>query len=392
MKPIKLAPDLEKALLYGVITGTCSPEIINPDELSKRGKAIHGSVLQLGKHGRPPHKWHAVMLAATHLLGVEKSDIAPYIEGLKEFDAGSDIGAILRTARNKATLINLINRAGEQLASGDLRISDLVGSIPTNSYGESAKPFSAAVGKKWPKRPQGLSIPCFPGITEITRGLFGVWVIAGEPGLGKSTLAWQVALSMARDYPVLYYDLDGTGQEFFIDRTRDIYQDNLKLFKRRTRNIFFRHSASSLEEDLNQIKAPGVVFIDSVQTLPLGVRFAKETLDNWIRRFKEIAQKGFPVFCISEKQRAEYGQANLNGFKGSGDIEYAATVGAHLLGYEDNDDENNLVKFVIVKSRHSKRKGHVFDLERDEKRTFWWVETEPYTEDDNESPEKFYKQ
>lgn len=388
MKAIKLSPDLEKALLQGVITGHCAPEIVNREELSKKGQGIYDGIDQLiRKGGRAPFKPRAVALAAAHLCGMEKADIETYLVGLEAHDAGSDINTILRAARDKATLVSLVNRAGEQLASGDLRVSDLTGLLANHHAAAPIRSLSASLGKRWPKTPHGIEIPSLPEISDVTRGMFGIWVIAGEPGLGKSTLAWQIALELnSPEFPVLYYDLDGTGQTYFVDRTREIVSGSMKRFKRITRNLYFRSSINTLEEDLQRYKPPALLVIDSPQTLPIGVRFAKESLDNWIRRFKELSQKGYSILMISEKARSEYGEANLGGFKGTGDIEYGATMCAHILAYDD--DPNGPIKFVIVKNRHGSKKGHIVDLERDSKRTFWWREIEPFTEEDNEPKQK----
>ena len=386
MKPIKLAPDLEKALLHGVINGHCAPEILNPEELSKKGKAIHGAIDALSKKGaKPPYKLRALSLAAVHLCGMERVDVEAYIDGLKAFDAGPETSSILRTVREKATLVNLVNRAGQQLADGDIRLSDLRALVEHPSHGTPLKSVSSSIGKKWKKPPRGLEIRCLPHISELTRGLQGIWVIAGEPGAGKSTLAWQIGLDVAPVWPVIYYDLDGTGFEYFLDHTRIIYDDSLIRAKRATKNIFFRSSIASFDEDLSATPSPALLVIDSPQTLPLGVRFSKETLDNWIRRFKELTNKGYTVLMTSEKARSQYGEANMGGFKESGDIEYAATMAAHLLAY-DGDPEGPL-KFICIKNRHGRKKGHIIDLERDTKKTYWWREVEPI-EDDSEPPQR----
>ena len=381
MKLIKIAPDLEKALLYGVIHGHCAPEIINVEELSKRGKAVYAAVDQLFKKGaKPPFKHRSLVLAAVHLNGVERDSIESYLGSIAEHETGQEVGAILRSARDKAVLINLVNKAGEQLASGDLRVSDLSGILTQDRHSAPLRSVSESLGKRWSHPPKGIEIQCLPAITNITNGLMGIWVIAGEPGLGKSTLVWQIALDVSPEVPVIYYDLDGTGFEYFLDRTRQIYDNNIVRTKKRTKNIFFRSSILTLDEDLSTVRPPAVIVIDSPQTLPIGIRFSKETLDNWLRRFKELSQKGYSFLMTSEKARSQYGEATMGGFKGTGDIEYGATMGAHILGYED-DEESTQVKFIIVKNRHGKKKGHVIDLERDEKKTFWWKETAPMLEE-----------
>jgi len=372
MKPIKLGADLEKALLKGIVEGISSPESVDPQELSKKGKVIHGAAVYLLRKGATaPFKHTAITLAANHLYASNRDEVGAYLRSLEEHSTGSEINTLLRAARDKAALVALVNQAGEQLASGDLRVSDLTSILATQHSSGPVKSLAEVVGRRWPRAPRGIDIPSLPIISENSRGLFGVWAIAGEPGLGKSTLTWQIALDVSRSVPVFYYDLDGTGEEFFIERTRAIVGSDFTRFRRFTKNLFFRHNIASFEEDIARFPAPALFVIDSIQTLPASVRFAKESLDNWIRRFKETARKGYPVLTVSEKQRSEYGEANISGFKGSGDIEYGVTVGIQLLGY---DDDETLVKCILVKSRHSKRKGHIIDLERDEDKTFWWKE------------------
>jgi hypothetical protein len=384
MKAVRLSTDLEKALLQGVISGHCAIDIIKHDELSKKGKKIHEAINSLLRKGRkPPFKRRAVALAAIHIGGMAKDEADSYMASLTEHDAGSEAATILHAAHDKATLISLVNRASEQLASGDLRVGDLTSVLEARApSAEAAQPLSASIRKRWPKSPSGLIIPSLPEISDITRGLFGVWAIAAEPGVGKTTLCTQIALDLALSYDVLYYDIDGTGQEFIVDRIRDIVGGNIKRFKRRTANLYVRNNISTLDSDLRRIKPPGLVVVDSLQTLPVGVEFAKESLDNWMRRFKDIAAKGFPVLCVSEKQRSEYGSASLKGFKGSGDIEYGVTVGIQLLASEDDKD---YMQLHLVKGRHSKKKGHIADLVRDKEKVFWWKEQEPVPLGDDES-------
>src|SRR5438445_5343737 len=55
----------------------------------------------------------------------------------------------------------------------------------------------------------GRPIPHFPSLTAMTGGLGGLWVIGGATKMGKSTLALNIAASVAApDFPVLYLDLE----------------------------------------------------------------------------------------------------------------------------------------------------------------------------------------
>ena len=117
-----------------------------------------------------------------------------------------------------------------------------------------------------------------------------------------------------------------------------------------------------------------MLVIDSVQTLPTETKFRRTSLDNWLRIFKGIHNsRGFTFILVSEVGRNNYGEPSLGAFKETGAIEYACSYGCILNG--DEEDEDEPIKFTIVKNRHSKKKGHLLDLERDEKKTFWFNES-----------------
>ena len=62
--------------------------------------------------------------------------------------------------------------------------------------------------------PQGLAIPKFPLITQITGGLSGLWVLGGMTGTGKTTLARHIVYSLAGPAArVGYLDLEGNHRK-----------------------------------------------------------------------------------------------------------------------------------------------------------------------------------
>ena len=371
---IVLSPDLEKALLRAIAEGVCPADVVVPEELSKKAKVIYGSIKHLlDKKARPPLKPASILLTAASLYGAPKDLVKDYLRSFKEFETGSEIQTILRTAREKATLVSLINEAGGQLAAGDLRVSDLARLLNRKEYVEQSAPFSDEISDVFPKPPSGIKIQSLPVISETTRGIFGVWIVGGEPGTGKSTLSWQLALDVGSRLPVLYYDLDGTGRDWFRERTRYIVNDSIKQFKKLTARLHYRENIRTLDEDLVSIKAPAMLVIDSVQTLPTSIKFSKQSLDEWIKKFKDLSQRGYALLLISEKPRSQYGEANVSGYKGSGDLEYGGSVCLQLLGEEDDEDT---VQCHVVKNRHGKGKGHIINLERDAKRVFWFAEQE----------------
>lgn len=379
---IKLASDLEKALLRSIAEGVCRPDIVEPQELSKTAQQTYESICYLlKKKVEPPLKPASILLTAQSLFGVDKDDFKNYLRTFSDLDTGSEVESILRSAREKQLLVKLINEAGNQLSKGHLNVRDIARLVESNEAGTNPiASMALSVHNEFPKPPKGIPIRSLPILSEATNGLIGVWIIGGEPGLGKSTLAFQLALDAAIEHPSLYYDLDGTGHVWLLDRVRCIAGDSLKTFRKLTERFYLRENITTLDDDISSIRkeyGPGkiVVVVDSLQTLPSSIKYKKESLDSWINRFKQLSKQDIVIIGVSEQNRAHYGEATMGGFKGSGDIEYAGSLCMQLLQEEDAN-ENDPVEAHIVKNRHGRKKGHVVDLERDKKKVFWFNDEE----------------
>jgi hypothetical protein len=380
---IKLAADLEKALLRSIAEGTSKPDIVSAEELSKTARQAYESICHLLKHkAEPPLRPDAILLQAQALFGVEKEDFKDYLRTFGDLRIGSEAGAIAKSAREKAFLVRLVNEAGQQLAQGHLDTSAIARMVEggTGSSADALTPLSSYVKDKFPVPARGLQLKSLPALSEASNGLAGMWIIGGEPGLGKTTLAAQMALDAGAEAPVIYHDLDGTGREWLVDRLRRVCRNSVSEFKKLTRQFHFRETVDSLDDDIAQLRKQHtgkiVVVIDSLQTLPTSIKYKKEGLDSWINRLKQLTKKNVAVLAVSEQNRANYGQPNMGGYKGTGDIEYAGSLCIQLLQDEDADQDDP-VQLHIVKNRHGKRKGHIVDLERDTKREFWFEELEP---------------
>ncbi len=377
---ITLASDLEKALLRAVAEGVCQPDIVAAEELSKHGKICYESIRYLfAKKAAPPLRPTSILLTAQSLYGVDKYDFKTYLASFRELETGAEVSAILRSAREKTLLVQLINAASGQLSKGHLNVAEISQLLEKENYGtETIRAFSDDVQTKFPEPPRGIPLRSLPVITRATNGLIGVWIIGGEPGLGKTVLGFQIGIDAANSTPVFYYDLDGTGRIWLLERARRISGGSVKCFKELTRNFYLRETIATLDDDIHfaHIKYPGkpiLSIIDSIQTLPTSVKFQKQSFDEWMKRFKQLSKQGCIFVCISEQNRAGYGQANMASYKGSGDIEYAGSLCVQLLQEEDAD-EDDPVQFHIVKNRHGKTKGYIVDLERDKKKIFWFNE------------------
>lgn len=377
---IKLAADLEKALLRSIAEGICRPDIVAEEELSKIGKQTYASLCHLIKRKADmPIRPASILLQAQSLFGVEKEEFKDYLKSMKDLEVGSEVSSILRSAREKTLLVHLINEAGGQLAKGHLDVGEIGRLLERdNTVQADIKALSHAVQDKFPEPPRGIPIRSLPYLSSATNGLIGVWIIGGEPGLGKSTLAFQLALDAAEGIPAFYYDLDGTGREWLIDRVRCIAGSSVKAYHKLTERFYLRETIATLDDDLAFVRkehgmGPALLVMDSLQTLPTSIKYKKESLDSWLNRFKQLSKKGFIIVCVSEQNRAHYGEAQMGGFKGSGDIEYTGSLCMQLLQDEDADSEDP-VEVHVVKNRHGKKKGHIIDLERDTKKEFWFNE------------------
>ncbi len=369
----RLPIELELAVLRAVGEGLLRPEQAREEEFSLEGQQVLASMKDL--YVGEPLSIDGVILHAQSVQGFDPALSRDYVVGLEGVKLGDEIVRTLRVVRDKQMLVALTNEAGEQLSNGNIvdpvKLKQIIEghdllSTPLVAMEKEMDSIAEPVDG-WP-------IASLPTISEIAGGLHGYWVIAGEPGMGKSTLAWQFALEAGRVAPVLYYDLDATGKEWLAWRTRKICKGDMEMFDRALSQIYYRPSISSLEDDLRIVPAPALVVIDSLQTLPTSVKFRRTALDQWLHRLKEVVHRGYTVLGISEKPRLEYGKVGMGAFKESGEIEYACSVGAQLEG--DPDDREGPVKFWIVKNRHRKKKGYIATIRRCPDKGWWFIEGE----------------
>ena len=139
------------------------------------------------------------------------------------------------------------------------------------------------------------------------------------------------------------------------------------------KQVHYRESILHLENDLNLIKPPALFVIDMMQSLPTMVNHRRNSLDKWLVQFKEVVKRGYSAFIVSEVPRGSYGKATMESFKETGELEYAGSLCARMMGDAEDDDEP--IEFHIMKNRHGKTHGHIINLERDKKKVWWFKET-----------------
>ncbi|MGL5935305.1 MAG: RAD55 family ATPase [Cetobacterium sp.] len=366
-KKVRLVPlseDLEKLALCAVMRGVVPDSEVHEDELSKLGKLVLKAIRHLRSYEDAPEELPVASIQATaaEILGADHNEVRTYTSSCFALASGREAGDLLRAVRQKSILVDILNEAGNQLATGAMDLGKIAETLATED--EGARTLSSASDlliNGLPQEPTGLHLKTLPLISEASGGLMGMWAVASEAGVGKSTLAVQLAVEYNRIGPVLYYDMEN-GPEVMLYRIGKRYGGDVDKARLATKNIYFRESIRTLSEDLRSMKNRRcLVVIDSLQKLPTSADNRRVSLDLWVHRFERLKKQGHTIVLISEKNREQYGAATQRGFKETGEIEYSADFGFHLLPEKGMD---TMSKVIIVKNRHRPHSGSVCYLER----------------------------
>lgn len=336
------------------------------------GRLLLRAILNLAETGsKPPYRLGVVALVATDVLGGNREEVRRYLADVARFQAESDVADILQKVRDKQLLVSLVNEAAAQLGKGVLDVGHLSALLAGREKGTvDVGSIADRIRDGLPDAPEGLRLSSLPKLSEATGGVYGVWVIGGGPGIGKSTLAWQIALDLGRRLPIVYNDSEN-GFPVIMDRTRSIFQGNLGKIREATKRIFYCENARDLDRHLAVVEPPALIIIDSLQKLPSSVEYRRESLDRWIHRLEMLKKRGYHVLLVSEIPRSMYdNEPSIGAYKETGEIEYAADLGLQLL----SDTDDGPVRAFIVKNRHHPKKGYVCSLQR--VRSWWWEETD----------------
>lgn len=387
MKPVAaLSPSLERMLLVGMARGGVPIDVVTKDELGREAQWLY---LAIKRHRETQRKPKPVTLHAVATMaeeeGADPDLLRPY---LKKMAGIEPAGAreILRAVRERQALVNLMNEASRQLGESKLDPSALQEALRLEQEEEEDASLYSEVDEP---EIEGPKIGSLKRLTKATGGLFGFWVIAGDPGTGKSTLALQIAALAAGQHrwQVAYCDAENSKK---VMRGRLQKQLPRKRFARqyekaakRIRYIDMRQFTTAVPAFMQEVKPPALIVIDPLQKLPTRVDHKRESLEAWLRRFEEWAKDGYTVLALSEKDRATYGTAAMKLGKESGEIEYSAWVGIHLIGGKTEYDP---VTVKIVKNRHRPTRGNIGNLIREDARPFWFKE-EDYSRGEDEEEE-----
>lgn len=367
IEPKKLSPELEKALLAGVIWGAIPPESMDPRELSIPGANTLKVVSDLLLDGKaPPLPLPAILIGLTEAHGVNRATAQAFLESIKATLPSSEgAESAVRKLREKHTLLSISNIASSQLQKGEFDVEKITQVLSSTGTTKAPVSLHEQIKLGLPPPPPRLQLRMLPQFTErIGGGLIGLTVVAGPPAIGKSRLVWQIALDVnSQGIPVVYYDLDN-GFATLMDRTRTIFDGDHERILAATQLLYLRDSIRTLDSDLVYIPAPALVVVDIFQALPVSQEFERQGLGHWIHRLGALRRRGYHVLVVSEVSRAFYGSAGMGAFKGSGEIEYTADLGLQMVATGDG------ASIEILKNRHSPAKGPIVTL-RTHKGTLW---------------------
>lgn len=355
-----LSPELERSLLAGIIWGAVPPESLDPRELSVPGQHIHALVRDLLLAGnQPPLSLPAILLGLTDAYGMNRASAQALLESIQAaLPSAEGAEVAVRKLREKHILLSVANTAMAQLQKGEFDVERLVSAVTGFGTTKPPVPLAEEIRGGLPEPPRRLFLRTLPTLSErLDGGLVGLTVLAGEPSVGKSRLAWQVALDVnTQGTPVVYYDLDN-GLSTLMGRTRVIFDDDHQRIIEATRKLYLRDSIRTLDSDLVYITAPALVVVDIFQALPVSQEFERQGLAHWIHRLAALRRRGYHVLIVSEVSRAFYGTVGLGSFKGSGEIEYTADLGLQMVPAGDRG-----ATISVVKNRHSPVRGELITL------------------------------
>lgn len=200
----------------------------------------------------------------------------------------------------------------------------------------------------------------FPRLDGALSGLHDVTVLGGLPGIGKTTLAFQIGWQAAEQgAAVIYVSAEMHAADLRARLVAMLRAQSGAAAKREFKSVGRRVAildgpSASVEDAKKEMAAlkkqvrskRGLVVIDSLQALALARRThrrerdeMKGVIDREMAQVRETAHKGgFAALVISHMPKGTQGRVEQFTFSGSGGIDYGADVTALLVADEGEEE------------------------------------------------------
>jgi KaiC/GvpD/RAD55 family RecA-like ATPase len=364
----QLSPDLEQSLVAAFLAGLLPLGTVPEDALSKLAKESFEAASWLASKGhKAPFTRNSVLSAAVDFFGADASELRPYLAAVLKVGVGREIDDLLLALDEQESLRAIVNEASNQLETREFNPGAFLPLLESRQTTGLVSAGDLLKDDKLPPIPTGVPI-ALPRLQEATGGLFGVWAIGGKPKMGKSTLAVQLSLEVAKAMPVLYYDMEN-GEQVFLYRVGCMFQGDIKKVREATKQLYIRSSSKDLDKDVLAVPAPALIVVDSLQKLPTKLDQRRTGIDAWLLKFEQLKRRGYTVLLVSELN-------GFGGYKETGEVEYTVDLGLQLIGNGD------FVTVNCVANRHRKHVGEICNLERSNDWSF--VETDDFVEGPNQ--------
>lgn len=362
-----LANTLEYALIRALISKEIGPESVERKTLTHLGQKIHQAV-EMIRADTGTWDEASVVLMVTDVFGVDKSKVQEYFGAVKKTQLPGAV-TIHSLLRDRSAMLGLSNEIQRQMNDGNLDLTKLQSFLTSRVIHSELSTAADDLANGVPTPPTGPELKSLPMLSEVTNGVYGMYIIAGMPGVGKSTLGGQVQVDINRNQKVLVYDHEN-GRNVLLYRL--VQNFGVEKARAMCKNIYIRDSLRTLTRDLEVVKSPATILVDSIQKITTRTDERRSGLDDWIHRFEALKRDGYNVVLISEINRANYtGDPRMDCFKETGALEYAADSAIVL-----QEAEAGLLKVHVIKNRHYKFKGPLGMLERHPEHEYWFKEVD----------------
>lgn len=203
----------------------------------------------------------------------------------------------------------------------------------------------------------------------------GITIIAGKPGYGKTTLAFQISSNLKNGgKTVVFYTYEMPAVDF-AEKSIKLKKAQGNMVKEAQGNLFMVDAEDLLLKELVkniEIQAQEyknlVVVIDYLQIIQTkGIFDIRANVDKCIRDITRVAKKyNIPIILLSSLSRDAYHKRELemSALKESSTIESSAVT---ILGIEASEnkkeDKNRKCAIRILKNRYKKREDKLIHLE-----------------------------